>query len=214
MLYILLQHEWCDLKHKIISGKGAIERRRKTMWVDGCWPKIWFNSAIQHPLQCIGWLALSSLVACPASTKVILLSERLLSENFSECLRRTKVSLPSHNLFCNYWYGQFLTTSKAQLHQNYPFLRKEQCFCRKNLQIHILWKSWGFLLRCPKARQPLCQAAMIINCVNRAKLTNRLLHGPFGYTIGHQLLWNILWDLYLWSQLSIICTTDLNCVGM
>ena len=35
-------------------------------------------------------------------------------------------------------------------------------------------------MRCPKASQPLCQAAMIINCVNRAKLTNRLLHGPFG----------------------------------
>ena len=25
------KHEWCDLKHKIISGKGSIERRRKTI---------------------------------------------------------------------------------------------------------------------------------------------------------------------------------------
>ena len=185
MLYILLQHEWCDLKHKIISGKGAIERRRKTMWVDGCWPKIWFNSAIQHPLQCIGWLALSSLVACPASTKVILLSERLLSENFSECLRRTKVSLPSHNLFCNYWYGQFevLTTSKAQLHQNYPFLRncKKQCFCRKKI-------TEGFFCAAQKHASP-CARLLWSSIVSIAQnWPTDFCMVLLVYTIGHRLL--------------------------
>ena len=204
MLYILPQTwmMWFEAQNNLRERFNRKKKKnyKKTNWVGGCWPKIWFKSAIQHPLQCIGWVALSSLVVCPASTKVILLSQRLLSEWF----QRTKVSLPSHNLFCNYWYGQFevLTTSKAQLHQNYPFLRycKKQCFCREHFQIHILW---GFLLH--------CQATMIVNCVNRAKLTKRLLHGL--YNLPPTPL-KYFWDFYICSQLSIICTTALNCVGM
>ena len=110
----------------------------------------------------------------------------------SECFRRTKVSLPSHNLFCNYWYGQFevLTTSKAQLHQNYPFLRncKNNVFVAKICKYTFYERAEGFFCAARKPANP-CARLLWSSIVSIAQnWPTDFCMVLLVYTIGHQLL--------------------------
>ena len=172
---------------------------------------------ISHPAS-IGWVALSSLVVCPASTKVILLSPRLLSECFQSAFGEQK----SACLLIIFFATIDMVNLKFLQHQKHNYTKtthfyvivKTMFLSPKFANTHSM-KELRVSFALPKSTPtpvPGCYDHQL--CQSRKTDQQTFAWSFWSIQLATNSFKLYYEGFYLCSQLSIICTTDLNCVGM